>query len=56
MTQPFDVDHLDLRPSSHALELRDLLIEFMQEHVFPAEADYHAHRCAMGVEDHTLPR
>ncbi|MFB9783580.1 MULTISPECIES: acyl-CoA dehydrogenase family protein [Rhodococcus] len=55
MTQPFDVDHLDLRPSSHALELRDLLIEFMQEHVFPAEVDYHAHRCAMGVEDHTLP-
>lgn len=55
MTQQLDTDRLDLRPSARALELRDLLVEFMQRHVFPAEADYHAHRLARGVDDHSVP-
>lgn len=46
---------LDLTPSPRALELRASLVEFMNDHVFPAEADYHAYRVAAGPDDHTLP-
>lgn len=52
---PFDVTGLDLTPSPRARELRASLVEFMNEHVFPAEHDYHAYRAAAGVADHTLP-
>jgi acyl-CoA dehydrogenase len=55
MTTPIDVDQLDLRPSARALELRELVVDFMRQHVFPAEAAYHAYRAAKGVDDHTLP-
>jgi acyl-CoA dehydrogenase len=55
MTLPFDVDELDLRPSARALELRELLVDLMQQHVFPAEAAYHAYRAEKGIDDHTLP-
>ena len=55
MTSPLEIDQLDLRPSARALELHDLLVGFMQERVFPAEAEYHASRAAAGVDDHTLP-
>lgn len=46
---------LDLRPSPRAVELREALIDFMNEHVFPAEAEYHAARAAAGPDDHTVP-
>jgi acyl-CoA dehydrogenase len=50
-----DVEALDLRPSPRAVELRESMIEFMRESVFPAEVEYHAYRRAAGVDDHTLP-
>jgi acyl-CoA dehydrogenase len=50
-----DVAALDLTPSARALELRATLVDFMNEHVFPAEASYHAYRHAAGPDDHTLP-
>jgi acyl-CoA dehydrogenase len=46
---------LNLEPSPRAKELRENLIEFMNEHVFPAEAAYHAHREQAGPDDHTVP-
>src|SRR5690606_35850281 len=46
---------LDLRPSPRAVELREALIDFMNEHVFPAEAEYHAARAAAGPDDRTVP-
>ena len=46
---------LNLEPSPRAKELRENLIEFMNEHVFPAEAAYHAHREHAGPGDHTVP-
>ncbi|WZH52007.1 MAG: acyl-CoA dehydrogenase family protein [Nocardioides alkalitolerans] len=52
---PIDVAGLDLTPSPRARELRASLVEFMNEHVFPAEASYHAYRAARGPADHTLP-
>ena len=52
---PFEVTGLDLTPSPRARELRASLVEFMNDHVFPAEHDYHAYRAAAGPEDHTLP-
>jgi len=55
MTALFDPALLDLRPSPRALELRELLVDFMQQHVFPAEAAYHAYRAGKGADDHTLP-
>jgi acyl-CoA dehydrogenase len=55
MTQPIDVDQLDLRPSDRALELRDVLVDFMEQHVFPAEGEYHAYRQAVARDDHSVP-
>lgn len=49
------IDALDLRPSPRALELREKLVEFMHEHVFPAEAAYEEHRRAGGPDDHSVP-
>ena len=46
---------LDLRPSSKALELREKLIAFMHEEVFPAEARYEHERGAAGPDDHDVP-
>lgn len=46
---------LDLTPSPRALELRENLVEFMNDHVFPAEAAYHQYRAEHGPQDHTLP-
>lgn len=46
---------LDLRPSPRAAALRAVLLEFMNERVFPAEVAYHAHRAARGPNDHTVP-
>lgn len=46
---------LDLTPSARAEELRDELVDFMNNEVFPAEASYHAHRAAGGPADHSVP-
>ncbi|GAC82623.1 putative acyl-CoA dehydrogenase [Gordonia paraffinivorans NBRC 108238] len=46
---------LDLRPSPKALELREKLIAFMHEEVFPAEARYEHERGAAGPDDHDVP-
>lgn len=46
---------LDFRPSARGLELRETMLEFMQEHVFPAEREYHAFREEAGPHDHALP-
>jgi len=46
---------LDLTPSPRAQEMRASLVEFMNDHVFPAEAAYHDYRVAAGPDDHTLP-
>ena len=45
----------DLRLSGRGAQLRAALIDFMNELVFPAEAEYHAYRAANGPADHTLP-
>src|SRR5699024_10925609 len=50
-----DVESLDLRPSAKALELREALVAFMHERVFPAEAEYEAHRAQHGPDDHSVP-
>ncbi len=42
-------------PSQQALELHESLLSFMQDHVFPAEADYEQYRAEAGPDDHTLP-
>ena len=51
-----DVESLDLRPSAKALELREALVAFMHERVFPAEAEYEAHRAQHGPDDHSVPQ
>lgn len=55
MLDPYPVTGLQLTPSPEARELRGRLVEFMNEHVFPAEADYVEYRTAMGPHDHSLP-
>lgn len=54
-TTPLDTHVLDLQPSDRAARLRDSMVDFMHEHVFPAEREYHAYRRAAGPEDHALP-
>jgi acyl-CoA dehydrogenase len=55
MLDPYPVTGLQLTPSPEARDLRGRLVEFMNEHVFPAEADYLEYRAAKGADDHTLP-
>jgi acyl-CoA dehydrogenase len=55
MLDPYPVTGLQLTPSPKARDLRGRLVEFMNEHVFPAEADYLEYRAAKGADDHTLP-
>ena len=50
-----DVESLDLRPSQKALELREALVAFMHEQVFPAEARYDEYRAQHGPHDHSVP-
>ncbi|ALJ21894.1 acyl-CoA dehydrogenase family protein [Microbacterium sp. No. 7] len=45
----------DLRPSARGAELRDRMIDFMHEHVFPAEHSYEQYRREAGPLDHTVP-
>ena len=42
-------------PSTQALALYDVLVDFMRDEVFPAEAAYDAHREQVGPEDHSVP-
>ncbi len=42
-------------PSEQALAHHAALLDFMREHVFPAEASYDAYREAAGPEDHSVP-
>lgn len=55
MTTPTDVESLDLRPSERALALREELVTFMHEHVFPAEESYEQYRREAGHQDSTVP-
>lgn len=55
MRDPYPVAGLELTPSDRARELRGDLVEFMNEHVFPAETEYHAHRARSGPNDHSVP-
>ena len=46
---------MDLSLSPAAQELRERLVKFLDEHVYPAEAEYAACRRAAGPGDHTVP-
>lgn len=50
-----DVEALDLRPSERALELREALVRFMRERVFPAEHEYEDYRRKAGPGDSSVP-
>lgn len=45
----------DLRPTERGRELCDRMVEFMNDEVFPAEAEYHRFRENAGPSDHTVP-
>src|SRR5829696_4658686 len=42
-------------PSERARQLCEQMLEFVREHVLPAEADYAAYRRKSGAEDHSVP-
>lgn len=46
---------MDLSLSPAAQKLRESLVKFLDEHVYPAEAEYAAYRRAAGPSDHTVP-
>jgi acyl-CoA dehydrogenase len=46
---------MDFAMSEKAQDFHGRLTEFMTEHVFPAEEDYHRHRAEAGAEDHSVP-
>lgn len=46
---------LDLRLSARGKELRDEMVNFMQEHVLPAERSYEEYRRQAGPDNHTVP-
>lgn len=59
---PFSSSTLDVDPGGVNLaitprgrSLRTELVRFMNEHVFPAEPEYHAYRAAKGPGDHSVP-
>jgi acyl-CoA dehydrogenase len=45
----------DLRPSAEGERLCGEMVAFMNEEVFPAEAEYDAARSAVGPDDHAVP-
>lgn len=49
------VTGMDFAMSAKALDYHQRLTEFMTEHVFPAEAEYHRYREEAGPRDHTVP-
>lgn len=52
---PTGLATFDLRPSPRASELRQTLVAFMHEQVFPAEHAYHTYREQAGPDDHSVP-
>ena len=46
---------VDFAPSAKAQDYLDRLQAFMDERVFPAEAEYERYRAEKGRDDHTLP-
>lgn len=50
-----DLERLDLSLSPRGRDLRDRLVTFMNERVFPAEQRYHEYRVARGPQDHSVP-
>jgi len=46
---------MDFEPSARVSELSDVLRDFLNERVLPAEAEYDAYRAAAGPDDHTVP-
>ncbi len=42
-------------PSDRAVQLHQVLIDFMRDRVLPAEHEYEAFRAAAGPDDHTVP-
>lgn len=52
---PPDVESLDLRPSERSLELRERLVSFMREWVFPSEREYEEYRRRAGPSDSSVP-
>jgi acyl-CoA dehydrogenase len=46
---------MDLSLSPAAQTLRERLVQFLDEYVYPAEAEYSAYRRAMGPDDHSVP-
>jgi acyl-CoA dehydrogenase len=46
---------MDFAMSAKAQDYHQRLTDFMTEHVFPAEADYHRYREEAGPKDHTVP-
>ncbi|WP_396907148.1 acyl-CoA dehydrogenase family protein [Mycolicibacterium phlei] len=46
---------MDFAMSAKAQDYHNRLTEFMVEHVFPAEAEYHRYREEKGPKDHTVP-
>ncbi|SUE14083.1 acyl-CoA dehydrogenase [Rhodococcus gordoniae] len=55
LTAQTNTESLDLRPSPRALELEQMLVDFMHSHVFPAEHEYETYRRNVGPDDHTVP-
>ena len=45
----------DLSLSAKGAELRDRMVDFMNDVVLPAEAEYHQYRVQHGPADHTVP-
>lgn len=46
---------MDFARSAQVIDYHQRLSDFMIRYVFPAEAQYHDHRCAAGAGDHTPP-
>ncbi len=46
---------MDFEPSDKAKDYLARLGDFMESHVIPAQAEYHAYRTRMGYGDHSLP-
>ncbi len=55
MTAPHAPEQVLATPSARAVELHGRMLDFMRDHVLPAEADYLAHRRQAGPDGHQVP-
>lgn len=55
LEDPTDVDGLNLALSPAGRALKERLVTFMNDHVFPGEHAYHQHRAIRGPLDHSVP-